>query len=320
MKVSIISRTCKRPELWKRALASVELQTHTDWEVLIFDDGGTKENFDIYLNFKNRNSDKRVMYLTTKESHDMFRNSWLYSPRLAKGDIMVRLDDDDMLTEDALEFVVKVYEKNPQLDFTYGTSVTNEDGVLGNLIEGCSPFEAPPSRDAWAPYTIPNNKPWHDPWCWYRDYYPTPKNYSSIIHAAKINFLCIFHLYTMRRESIVKVVDGMTVQSKFVDDLEFLASLDYLGLSHAPLKKVLCYYGIHKQGKVSDPYVVVDNVGMYEENFIIRDKVDHLRPDGFYSRVINLDVQNNSNNGVDASLKKAFEEFSLKVDKQINGL
>ena len=45
MKVSIISRTCKRPELWKRALASIELQTHTDWEVIIFDDGATKENF-----------------------------------------------------------------------------------------------------------------------------------------------------------------------------------------------------------------------------------------------------------------------------------
>lgn len=320
MKVSIILRTCKRPELWKRALASIELQTHNDWEVIIFDDGGTLENFQIYLNFKNRNSDKRVMYLTTKESYDMFRNSWLYSPRLAKGDIMVRLDDDDMLVEDALEFVVRAYEKNPQLDFTYGTSVTNEDGELGSLIEGSSPFEAPLSRDAWAPYTIPNNKPWHDPWMWYKDFYPYPKNYTSIIHAAKINFLCIFHLYTMRRESILKVVDDMTVQSKFVDDLEFLGTLDYLGLSHAPLKKVLCYYGIHKQGKVSDPYVVVDNIGMYEENFRIRDKVDHSRPDGFYSRVINLDITGNQNSGVDESLKKVFKEFSLKVDKQINGL
>jgi glycosyltransferase involved in cell wall biosynthesis len=320
MKVSIISRTCKRPNLWKRALASIELQTHKDWEVLIFDDGATTENFEIYLNFKKRNADKRIMYVTTKEAYDMFRNSWLYSPKLSNGDIMVRLDDDDMLTEDALEYVVKAYEKNPQLDFTYGTTVTNEDGELGSLIEGCSPFEAPASRDAWAPYTIPNNKPWHDPWCWYRDYYPTPRHFTSIIHAAKVNFLCIYHLYTMRTESVRKVVDNMTVQSKFVDDLEFLGTLDYLGLSHAPLKKVLLYYGIHKQGKVSDPYVVVDNIGMYDENFRIRDKVDHSRPDGFYSRVINLDIENNKNNGVDDELKKTFKIFNSKIDEQIRGL
>ena len=37
MKISVIVRTYNRPDLLKEALASVQLQSHTDWEVIIFD-------------------------------------------------------------------------------------------------------------------------------------------------------------------------------------------------------------------------------------------------------------------------------------------
>ena len=71
----------------------------------------------IYANkwFKNNNPDKRVMYITTMQSYDMFGNSWLLAPDLAYGEIMVRVDDDDILAEDALEFLSKTYEDNPEL-------------------------------------------------------------------------------------------------------------------------------------------------------------------------------------------------------------
>jgi len=39
MKISVIVRTCNRPDFLEQSLCSVELQTHTDWEVIIFDDG-----------------------------------------------------------------------------------------------------------------------------------------------------------------------------------------------------------------------------------------------------------------------------------------
>ena len=41
MKVTVVVRTCNRPEFLKEALASVQLQTHQDWEVLIFDDSAS---------------------------------------------------------------------------------------------------------------------------------------------------------------------------------------------------------------------------------------------------------------------------------------
>jgi hypothetical protein len=39
--------------------------------------------------------------------------------------------------------------------------------------------------------------------------------------------------------------------SNFVDDLEFLGSLDYLGLGQTSVKKILTYVRVHKDGRVS---------------------------------------------------------------------
>ena len=48
MKVTIIVRTYERPDLLKQALASIHIQSHKDWEVLIFDDAASDVNFNIY--------------------------------------------------------------------------------------------------------------------------------------------------------------------------------------------------------------------------------------------------------------------------------
>ena len=58
MKVTVVVRTYNRPEFLKEALVSIQLQTHTDWEVLIFDDAASVENFSIYNKFKEENPDK----------------------------------------------------------------------------------------------------------------------------------------------------------------------------------------------------------------------------------------------------------------------
>ena len=230
MKVTVVVRTCNRPEFLKQALASVQLQTHQDWEILIFDDSASDENVAIYKWFKTNNPDKRVMYITTMQSYDMFGNSWLLAPDLAYGEIMVRVDDDDILAEDALEFLSKTYEDNPELEFSYGSSVSFNENGLNELIETRTCYEHPKTHHEWAAYTIPNNNPWYHPWAFYRDYYEEPKHFTSIIHCAKDNCFCVFHTYVMRTNSVKRVKDKITMTSKFVDDLEFMGSLDYLGL------------------------------------------------------------------------------------------
>ena len=318
MKVTVVVRTYNRPNLLREALASIFLQTHSDWEVLIFDDSASIDNFKIYNDFKSICGDKRVMYITTKKEHDMFGNSWLIAPDLAEGEIMVRLDDDDLLAEDALEFLVDTYIKNPELEFSYGSSVTfNEDG-LGDIIQTNTPFEHPKTHHAWAAYTIPNNAPWKDPWAFYRDYYPEARHMTSIIHCAKDNMFCVFHTYVMRTESVKRVKDKITITSKFVDDLEFMGSLDYLGLGHTSIKKILTYVRMHNQGRVSDGGRITDNTNIFNENFRIRDKVDEIRPSGFLSKVIPLDAPDNLNNGVTDGLVDKFSSYKQRIFDIVN--
>jgi len=313
MKVTVIVRTYNRPEFLKQALASIQLQTHKDWEVLIFDDGATDINFDVYKKFKSNNTDKRVLYISAGEARGLYRRSWLIAPDLADGEIMVRLDDDDLLAEDALEFLSNTYTKNPELEFSYGSAVTFNGGELDNLIQTRTCYEHPKSHHEWAAYTIPNNNPWYEPWAFYRDYYSEARHMTSLIHCAKDNMFCVFHTYVMRTSSVRKVKDKITITSNFVDDLEFMGSLDYCGLGQASIKKVLSYIRVHNEGRVSDNGVNIEGANIFDENFRIRDKVDHLRPSGFLSKVIPLDAPDNFNEGVTDTLSDKFSSYKQRI-------
>lgn len=313
MKITVVVRTYNRPQFLKEALASIQLQSHTDWEVLIFDDAASDINFSIYNWFKNNNSEKRIVYFTTKTPYDLFQNSWLISPDIASGEILLRLDDDDILVSDCFEFINNVYETNPELDFTYGSSIYFENYNLKQLVETKNPFEHEKTRAMWAGYTIPNNHPWTEPWAFIGDYFSEPQNYTSIIHAAKANQLSIYHTYTMRTSSVKRVKDKITMTSLFVDDLEFFGSLDYLGLGHNSIKKILCFVRLHNEGKVSDYNKNVNGQSMYQENFRIRDKVDYLRTSGFISKIIPIKNELNSNSGLDISITDKFNNLIKSI-------
>lgn len=320
MKVTVVVRTYDRPDFLKEALLSIQLQSHKDWEVLIFDDAASVTNFEIYKKFKTANKDKRVLYLTSQQSYDMFQNSWIIAPDLAEGDIMVRLDDDDILAEDSLEFISDVYQRNPELDFSYGSSATFSGNELAYVVQTQTPLEVPKTRNEWSGYTIPNNTPWKEPWAWTQNFYDEPRHWSSLVHCSKSNVLCIFHTYVMRTSSVKAVKHKIKMTSKFIDDLEFFGSLDYLGLRHASLKRILTYVRLHADGRVTDPGKVIDGIDIYTENFRIRDKIDEMRPSGFRSQIIErLDIQNNFNNGIDTALKVKFKNHKSLIDS-INSL
>ena len=315
MKITIVVRTYNRPHFLKECLASIELQTHIDWEVLIFDDMAMIESFKIYKKFKEINLDKRIVYLTSATAYDMFKESWLLAPDLAKGEIMVRLDDDDLLTEDSLSYISDLYQNNSDLDFTYGSSVTfdNDNGKLLYVTNTSTPLEVPATTTAWAGYLIPNNHPWREPNCWYSNYYNTPQYYTSIIHCSKYNILCIFHLYTMRTDSIKKIKNKITITSKFVDDLEFLGSLDYIGLGHTSIHHILLYLRSHNKGKQTDIGKITDGTTLWDNIIEIRDKVEYLRPSGFNSRIVKINAVDNFNNDITNELETIFIEFHNKI-------
>jgi hypothetical protein len=243
----------------------------------------------------------------------MYKPSWLIAPDLADGELMVRLDDDDLLAEDCLEFLVKVYTENPELEFSYGSAVTFNNSELGELIQTNTCFDHPKTKHEWAAYTIPNNHPWYHPWAFYRDYYEEPRHFTSIIHCAKDNAFCVFHTYVMRTSSVKRVKDKITITSNFVDDLEFMGSLDYLGLGQASIKKILSYIRVHNEGRISDAGKQIDGTTIFNENFRIRDKVDHLRTSGFLSKVIPVVSPDNKNEGVTNELKDTFSSYKQRI-------
>lgn len=314
MKITIVVRTFNRPELLKECLSSIALQTYDNWELLLFDDAASEENFSIYKKFKANFSDKRILYLTSQTNYEMFKSSWLLAPELAEGEVIVRVDDDDLLTSDCLEFLWMVYSQNPELDFAYGSCARfNEDGLI-DVIQTQNPLEVEKTTMAWEPYTIPNNHPWQYPWRFVEDYYDEPQNWTSIIHCSKSNILCIMHPYSMRTESVRRVKDKIQMTSKYIDDLEFFGSLDYLGLGHNSFKRVLCFVREHTLGRITDNGKVVDGTDIWQENFRVRDKVDHLRKSGFISKVIPIQNVYNKNNGVDEILIEQFKKLRKNID------
>lgn len=94
MRFSVITPTKDRPEWLPRAMASVRRQTFTDYEHVVFDNGSTDYDFSL---------DPNVRYV--KGEADGPADAFDQAIRLAQGEIVTLLSDDDRLTPQALEVV-----------------------------------------------------------------------------------------------------------------------------------------------------------------------------------------------------------------------
>jgi len=174
MKISIIVRTCNRPDFLEQALTSIQLQTHKDWEVIIFDDGDSKLNQQIVNEFKER-TDNLVTYINSGKQYHLFKESWKIAPKIASGEVMIRLDDDDLLDSECLDFVSMIFKETPDLDFAYGNSVLFKGKSLFQMMETKTPFDFPKSKATWSGYI--EGHPYNKPWSFTEDYFDKPKTY-----------------------------------------------------------------------------------------------------------------------------------------------
>ena len=318
MKVSVIVRTCNRPDFLQEALLSVELQTHEDWEVIVFDDGDNPKNQQIINLFKLNNPNKRVVYYNEGSERFLFKESWLIAPKLSHGDLMIRLDDDDLLDTECLEFITKVFSETPDLDFAYGTSAFFRNRTIENIIDINTPHDFAKTTATWEGYI--EGHPYNHPWRFKQDAFEEPRYISSLIHASKLNYNCLWHPYVMRTESVLKVLDKIKISSNFVDDLEFLGSLDNLGLSYNKLNKVLLYCRRHENDHITEPGKVIDGKTLWDDILEVRDRVDYLRPSGteFESTIIPIEVEGNDNKLTPEELQTRFETLTTKIENILN--
>lgn len=123
--VSIIIPVFNRINIIKETLKSVIGQTHNNWELLLIDDGSTDGTYEHLVQLVKE--DKRVVL----HKRDKFpkgastcRNIGI---DLAKGDYIIFLDSDDILTSTCLENRVKMFDKHPECDFLIFSSLIFTD-------------------------------------------------------------------------------------------------------------------------------------------------------------------------------------------------
>lgn len=129
--ISIVMATRDRMESLADAIASVEAQSYTRWELLLVDDGST----DGTAAFLEGLSDPRVRVLTTPGVGPCgARNAALDA---AHGDVITYLDDDNLFDPHWLKAIAWTFAALPDTSVCYGARVFDDEGrALRGEISG----------------------------------------------------------------------------------------------------------------------------------------------------------------------------------------
>ena len=120
----------------ERALRSLLAQTFADWEVVVVDDGSTDKTDEILQAWAARDGRIRVVRLADNRGSSAARNEGL---RLASGEFIAYLDDDDEFYPDYLARVAALRGKADVLVF--GFDMAYEDGPRGDRPESWDPMQ-----------------------------------------------------------------------------------------------------------------------------------------------------------------------------------
>lgn len=101
LQISVVTPTYNRPELLRRTLASLQAQTYPHFTATICDNANQPEVKAVVDEL----SDPRFHYLPRPENLGMFRNA-IDGFQRATGDLVFKLDDDDLLAPDFFETLV----------------------------------------------------------------------------------------------------------------------------------------------------------------------------------------------------------------------
>ncbi|MFH4969063.1 glycosyltransferase family 2 protein [Gaetbulibacter sp. M240] len=107
------------------AINSVLLQSYTNWELLLMDDGSSDNSLNIAKSFEKK--DRRIkVYSDGNNSKLPFRLNQLSN--LAKGKFYARMDADDMMHPERIETQINYLISNPEIDLV-GTGLVSIDGA-----------------------------------------------------------------------------------------------------------------------------------------------------------------------------------------------
>ncbi|MGD9706808.1 MAG: glycosyltransferase family 2 protein [Candidatus Delongbacteria bacterium] len=134
-KISVIMSVYNDEKNLPAAVESILDQTYSDFEFLITEDCSKDSSLEILRQYAAK--DNRIVLIENKENLKLTRNlnNML---TLAKGDLIARMDSDDISLPERFEKQVKIFENDPDVDFVFtSTMLMDKDG--NDLCESWRP-------------------------------------------------------------------------------------------------------------------------------------------------------------------------------------
>lgn len=139
--VSIVVPTFRRPTFLREALRSAVAQTYTDIEILVCDNGADRATEQVVAEF----ADRRIRYLPRPTDLGMLRNA-VQGFQEARGDLVMKLDDDDLLEPTAVAALLAPMRAHPEVTVAFGR-FTLIDASGHPLVRESAAHEAASGRD-----------------------------------------------------------------------------------------------------------------------------------------------------------------------------
>lgn len=130
--VSVVIPTWNRPASLHRAIAGVVKQTYQSWELIVADEGGSRETEHVVGEFK----DGRIRYYR-HDSRLGFLGNWTFGVRHSRGDWVAVLGDDDYYLPDFIANRIEVIRRHHSVTAVTGTYICRTD-------EGAELWRSPP--------------------------------------------------------------------------------------------------------------------------------------------------------------------------------
>ncbi|MDD7885186.1 glycosyltransferase family 2 protein [Flavivirga sp. 57AJ16] len=130
-RVSVIIPAYNRSQLISETLKSVSVQTYTNWECIVVDDGSTDNTIEIVKNLSIKDS-RFSVYKRPPESPKGANVCRNYGFKLSKGEYILFLDSDDILKSTCLEKRLKLFKTSERTDFVLANSSYIKEGVFYN--------------------------------------------------------------------------------------------------------------------------------------------------------------------------------------------
>ncbi len=149
MKVSIVTATYNSSKTVEETIKSVLNQTYKDYEYLIID-GMSKDNtLDLVRKYEPLFEGRmKVFSEKDKGIYDAMNKGFHRST----GDVLMLINSDDLFAkQDAIELVVKEFEKHPEADGVYANLYYVSQNNIDNIVRVWKTGEQKPMRKGWLP-------------------------------------------------------------------------------------------------------------------------------------------------------------------------